>query len=122
MRQPVASGFMALEQATASPQALPPSESRRGANLIRLLGGFRVEFSEGAVDDSVWRRVHARRLLQLLGSSTRQSEARASVLEALWPDFDEARARNRLHHTIHWIRKSLEELPEALRPQIVVGR
>jgi DNA-binding SARP family transcriptional activator len=90
--------------------------------LIRLLGGFRVEFSEGAVDDSVWRRVHARRLLQLLGSSTRQSEARASVLEALWPDFDEARARNRLHHTIHWIRKSLEELPEALRPQIVVGR
>ena len=113
---------MVFDEAAAPARASLRTEGRGATNLIRLLGGFRLDFAEGAVDESVWRRVHARRLLQLLGSSTRQSEPRARVLEALWPDFDEARARNRLHHTIHWIRKSLDELPEAMRPQITVGR
>ena len=122
VRQPLGSGFLAFDDTVASSRGSVRSEGRRGMNLIRVLGDFRLDFPDDTVDESVWRRVHARRLLQLLGSSTRLSESRAGVLEALWPDFDEARARNRLHHTIHWIRKSLEELPEALRPQILVGR
>jgi DNA-binding SARP family transcriptional activator len=117
----MASGLSVVEGAAASLSPLR-APVRAGINVIRVLGDFRVDFAESAVDESVWRRVHARRLLQLLCSSTRLSESRAGVLEALWPDFDDARARNRLHHTIHWVRKSLEALPEVTRPQILVGR
>ena len=95
---------------------------RSASNVICLLGDFGLDFADAMIDESAWRRVHARRLLQLLGSAAQLSESRGHALEALWPDFDEARARNRLHHTIHWVRKSLEDVPEALRPQIVVAR
>ncbi len=94
----------------------------QGAGVIRLLGPFSFDL-EGASesDEAVWRRAHARRLVQMVGSSPRQTESRANVLQALWPEFDEARARNRLHHTVHWIRKGLERLPAAVRPLFVVS-
>ena len=90
--------------------------------MIRLFGAFDFEVagsSEG--DEATWRRAHARRLVQLVGSSPKRIESRAKVLQSLWPEFDEARARNRLHHTVHWIRKGLERLPVAVRPQFAVS-
>jgi DNA-binding SARP family transcriptional activator/tetratricopeptide (TPR) repeat protein len=89
--------------------------------MIRLLGAFAVEVAGASeVDEATWRRTHARRLVQLVGSSPKRTESRAKVLQSLWPEFDEVRARNRLHHTVHWIRKGLERLPVAVRPQFVI--
>ncbi len=93
-----------------------------GAKVIRLLGPFSVELTDYTeADEAVWRRAHARYLIQMVGSNPRRVESRAKVLQALWPGFDEARARNRLHHTVHWIRKGVERFPVAVRPQLVVG-
>ena len=89
--------------------------------VIRLLGPFAFEFRGAPVAHATWQRSHARRLLQLLCSAPKCSESRDTVLSVLWPAADEAHARNRLHHTVHFIRKAWEELPPALRPQITVS-
>jgi DNA-binding SARP family transcriptional activator/RecA/RadA recombinase len=88
--------------------------------VIRLLGGFSLDFADLAQDDATWHRVHARRLMQMVGSAQKLQESREKVLQTLWPDFDEPRARNRLHHTVHLIRKGLENFPLSVRPQLVV--
>jgi DNA-binding SARP family transcriptional activator/tetratricopeptide (TPR) repeat protein len=88
---------------------------------IRLLGEFAFELEGRPMASGAWRRSHARRLLQLICSAPKLSETRARVLSALWPESDERHARNRLHHTVHFIRQALEEVPARLRPQIVVG-
>lgn len=98
---------------------MPPGIAARCR--IRLLGSFAVEFAGTEIGCVALRRSHARRLLQLLASSSRSNELRSRVLAALWPDFDEPRARNRLHHTVHGVRRALEELPAACRPQILVS-
>ena len=88
---------------------------------LRVLGGFELEFGSLGSDRAEWRRTHARRLLQVLGSAPEGVERRSRIQTLLWPEFDEARARNRLHHTLHMVRKSLELIPERLRPQISVS-
>ncbi|MFY7940104.1 MAG: BTAD domain-containing putative transcriptional regulator [Burkholderiaceae bacterium] len=88
---------------------------------ISLLGEFSFSFCGHPVAGSAWQRAHARRLIQLLCSSPKLCESRSRLLEALWPGFDDDRARNRLHHTIHCIRKALNDIPVQSRPQIVVG-
>jgi DNA-binding SARP family transcriptional activator/RecA/RadA recombinase len=88
--------------------------------VIRLLGGFAIDFPDLEQDDTTWQRVHARRLIQMVGSTQKLQESREKVLQILWPDFDEPRARNRLHHTVHLIRKGLENFPVAVRPQLIV--
>lgn len=88
--------------------------------VIRLLGAFSLDFADVAQDDATWHRVHARRLLQMVGSAQKLQESREKVLKILWPDFDESRARNRLHHTVHLIRKGLEKFPLSVRPQLIV--
>lgn len=88
---------------------------------IRVLGEFALHCHGRALAAGVARRTHARRLLQCLGSAPRHAERRQRVQQALWPGSDDARARNRLHHTLHWIRKALEEVPSAHRPTLVVG-
>ena len=110
----------------AAPAALEWAAARTAAASaasvcrLRLLGDFAIEIGPGEFAASAWRRSHARRLLQLLGSAARLAQPRERVLQALWPDFDEARARNRLHHTIHWVRQALDGMPVAARLQIVV--
>jgi DNA-binding SARP family transcriptional activator/RecA/RadA recombinase len=97
------------------------AQSADGALMvIRLLGGFAIDFADLQQDDATWHRVHARRLMQMVGSTQKLQESRAKVLQILWPDFDEPRARNRLHHTVHLIRKGLENFPIAVRPQLIV--
>jgi DNA-binding SARP family transcriptional activator len=88
---------------------------------IRLLGEFTFEFDGKPVACTAWRRSHARRLVQLICSAPNHCETRQRVQTALWPDSDETHARNRLHHTVHCVRKAMEEVPAPLRPQIIVG-
>jgi DNA-binding SARP family transcriptional activator/RecA/RadA recombinase len=98
----------------ASSHSVGVQSSEGSSMVIRLLGGFAIDFSDLQQDDATWHRVHARRLVQMVGST------REKVLQTLWPDFDEPRARNRLHHTVHLIRKGLENFPLAVRPQLIV--
>jgi DNA-binding SARP family transcriptional activator len=88
---------------------------------ISLLAEFAFTWRGRPVAVATWQRSHARRLIQLLASAPRHSEPRARVLAALWPGADEARARNRLHHTIHCIRQGWEEIGSTERPKIVVS-
>ena len=101
----------------------PAPEHSRSENELQigLLGEFSFSFRGQPIAAAAWQRSHARRLIQMLCSASKLSEARPRVLEALWPGFEDARARNRLHHTIHCIRKAWEEIPAQARPQIVVS-
>jgi DNA-binding SARP family transcriptional activator len=89
--------------------------------VLQVLGEFRVSYDGVPMVAEAWRRSHAKRLLQLLCSAPRLSQSRASVLHALWPDFEEDKARNRLHHTVHGIRKAWDALPSNERPTLVVS-
>ena len=88
---------------------------------IRVLGEFAFEFGGQPVATSAWQRSHAKRLIQLLCCAPRLTVTRPRLIAALWPGFDDERARNRLHHTIHCVRKAWEDIPAAARPQIVVS-
>ena len=88
---------------------------------IRLFGEFVFNYCGGPVAATAWQRSHAKRLVQMLCSAPRLVESRSRVLAALWPGFDEDRARNRLHHTIHYLRKACDEIPLPQRPRIVVS-
>lgn len=79
---------------------------------VELLGHFAVILDGAALGGDVWRRTHARQLVQFVGSHRRGSAARSDILAALWPNLDGAHARNRLHHTLHLIRKAIEALPD----------
>jgi DNA-binding SARP family transcriptional activator/tetratricopeptide (TPR) repeat protein len=87
---------------------------------LRVLGEFALLHGGDAVVPALWRRTHPRRLMQYLCSSPRGSETQRRLLAALWPGADEARARNRLHHTLHGVRKAFETLPATLRPTVFV--
>ena len=88
---------------------------------IRVLGEFAFDFDNQPVAASAWQRSHAKRLIQLLCCAPRFTITRPRLIAALWPGFDDERARNRLHHTIHCVRKAWEEIPVSARPQIVVS-
>ena len=109
-------------QTSPAGQVAPGKAGERPcAGVIRVLGGLELEFEGVKLEPAEWRRTHTRRLLQLLASAPDGVERRSRVQDLLWPEFDETRARNRLHHTIHLIRKNLEAVPETLRPQISVN-
>lgn len=90
-------------------------------NRVELLGKFAVTRESFPVGGDVWKRTHARRLVQFVGSQRRGVAARAGVLEALWPGSDEPNARNRLHHTQHLIRKALDADPSQPPLALLIG-
>jgi DNA-binding SARP family transcriptional activator len=90
------------------------------AVVIRVLGPFAIEAADAVHDEKLWNRVHARRLVQMVASNAKLQEPRTKVLQTLWPDFDDTHARNRLHHTVHLVRKGLEVIPAAVRPVLTV--
>ncbi len=105
------------------PSSMAPSVTTRSDATgvhIRLLGEFAMEFQGQAFAGSTWNRSHARRLVQLLCSAPKLSQPREGVLASLWPGSEDEKARNRLHHTVHCIRKAWAAIPSAQRPQILV--
>lgn len=97
-----------------------PPRRRDEACTVRVFGVFAIEWRGQTVAAHAWRRVHARRLLKLLATAPNGFETRQRLQLLLWPEFDDARARNRLHHTVHWVRQALLVIDEADRPKIVV--
>ena len=105
----------------SNPEFANGPEASESIVEIRLFGEFAFDFCANPVAATAWHRSHAKRLVQLLCSAPKLFESRSRVLAALWPGFEEERARNRLHHTIHYIRKACEEIPLPQRPRIVVS-
>lgn len=99
-----------------------PDRNSAASGMITVLGEFTLKLGAEPADDALWRRSHPRRLIQLLASAPGRSQSLRSVQAVLWPDSEEAHARNRLHHTAHLVRKSFEKLPDRLRPQLLTRR
>jgi DNA-binding SARP family transcriptional activator len=97
-----------------------PGRSAPGVLCLGIFGPFAMRVGDELVQESAWKRTHAMRMLQYLASSHKMDAPRNAVFLSLWPGFGDDRARNRLHHTIHYIRKALEDIAASARPQIVV--
>jgi DNA-binding SARP family transcriptional activator len=102
---------------TVSEPLIPRHTADAGGGVVlRLLGGFAIESGGRVSDDAAWRQRQTRHLLTLLGSAQHCTETRGAIQRELWPGFGEERARNRLHHTVHLVRKAWQELPQTDRP------
>lgn len=90
------------------------------ASLLCVLGECRLlcPSDPSRSDPTPWHRLHVRRLLQLLASAYEQAEQRDLVLKELWPIAPQDHADNRLHHTLHLIRKAWRVLHDSSRPSI----
>lgn len=77
---------------------------------IRVLGGFEVHRSDGTrVELEEWRTGKTRDLLRLLALADGHPVRVAGLLEQLWPDVSETRARNSLGTAASQIRRTLGE-------------
>jgi DNA-binding SARP family transcriptional activator len=64
---------------------------------VRLFGGLEVTTEFGTVDEDAWRKRKARVLFAMLAVKRGQDVPRDVILEHLWPEMDEARARNNFY-------------------------
>ncbi len=64
---------------------------------VRLFGGLDVSVGDRAIRERDWRKRKARLLFAMLVTRRGQDVPRDQVLEHLWPDMDEDRARNNLY-------------------------
>jgi len=108
-----------MSASTKSRDSSLPEHNGAILGTISVLGEFSFRLGAEPSNDTIWRRSHPRRLIQLLGSAPNRSQSLRSLQTILWPDSEEAHARNRLHHTVHLVRKSFEKLPDKLRPRLL---
>jgi DNA-binding SARP family transcriptional activator len=79
---------------------------------VRLLGGFRVERTNGASEVSDWQRRSAKTLTKLLAAHTGHALHREQILDTLWPGIAVESALNSFGKALHAARHALEpELP-----------
>lgn len=76
--------------------------------LIRCLGGFHVRSPDGGQRVS-WRTKKERELCAYLVHHAGQPASSASIIEALWPGYDLAKAKTYLYTCMSYLRKSLAE-------------
>lgn len=79
---------------------------------ICVLGGVSVVGADGREGAALVGRGVVRSVLALAASS-RQGVPRDELTDALWPRHEAQAARNRLHHTLHLVRRALNELAGA---------
>ncbi len=78
---------------------------------VRLFGGLEVNVAGRIVSERDWRKRKARLLFAMLVIRGGQDVPRDQVLEHLWPDMDEARAKNNLY--VIWSAMKSALSPEA---------
>lgn len=79
---------------------------------VRLLGGFRVERTDGASPVSDWQRRTAKTLIKLLATHTEHALHRDQITDILWPGVAVESALNSFGKALHAARHALEpELP-----------
>ena len=105
---------------------LPEASKAKGAGaakpgnlLVQTLGRIRLRTATGEVAEDDWPTQKALRLFAHL-AVTRTAVTDGLLMETLWPDAPETKARNSLRNAIHQVRsvlKKLEGLPDGERLQ-----
>lgn len=75
---------------------------------VNLLGAFSVARGGDAVPDNAWRLRKAKSLIKLLALAPEQRVHADRAAELLWPDRNQASARNNLHQAIYAARRALD--------------
>ena len=78
---------------------------------VRMFGGLVVKVGDRLVSDRDWRKRKARLLFAMLALNQGQDLPRDQILEYLWPDMDDERARNNLY--VIWSSMKSALTPEA---------
>lgn len=92
------------EAAESAPQ---PPEDGGVQCYVRLFGGLEVTVAGTAVPDESWRKRKVRLLLTMLASRCGQDIPRDVLLERLWPEMDDERARRNFYVTWSAIKRAL---------------
>jgi predicted ATPase/DNA-binding SARP family transcriptional activator len=77
---------------------------------ISLLGAFSVALGGEVIADDAWRLRKARTLIKLLALAPERRMHAGEAAELLWPDRDQASARNNLHQAIFAARRALDSI------------
>ncbi len=113
MRPPEADGGVAANAprgSRADAGARPePGEAGVGCIVTTLLGEFAVSVSGVAIDPSRWKLKHPRLLWQMLCLAPGHRVSRDEAADALWPHAGVQASSNRLHHTLHTLRRLFNE-------------
>ena len=88
--------------------------SRRTQCEVRLFGGLEVDTPDGAIPDRAWRKRKARLLFAMLVTKQGRDIPRDQLLDYLWPDMPEDKARNNFY--VVW-----NTLKGALSPNLPKG-
>ena len=80
---------------------------------IQLLGGFRVQVGDRAIDESVWHRKKPAALVKLLALEPGHRLHREQLEDRLWPELDPTAAGANLRKAVHIVRRALEEVDGA---------
>jgi predicted ATPase/DNA-binding SARP family transcriptional activator len=77
---------------------------------VNLLGAFSITRGADVVPDDAWRLRKAKTLIKLLALAPEQRLHADQAAELLWPDRDQASARNNLHQAIFAARRALDSI------------
>jgi DNA-binding SARP family transcriptional activator len=75
---------------------------------VKLFGGLEVTTEAGVVEDSAWQKRKSRLLFAMLVVRRGQDLPRDVILEYLWPNMDDARARNNFYVIWSTMKRALE--------------
>jgi len=115
------------EPIVPSPQAPIPKTSPTAAKkkttgdsiFIRTFGGFRLVRGDQEVDEDEWPTQKALRLFAHLAVS-RTPITDGAMMEMLWPDAPETKARNSLRNAVHQVRSVLKKIDERPPSKLLV--
>jgi DNA-binding SARP family transcriptional activator/predicted ATPase len=82
-----------------------PGDVRTGRIVTTLLGEFGVGVGGATIDPARWKLKHPRLLWQMLCLAPGHRVSRDEAAEALWPQASAQASSNRLHHTLHALRR-----------------
>lgn len=112
---PQASAHKAAVAAAASDD----DEAKSETIVIRTFGGFRVSKGEEEVAEDDWPTQKALRLFAHLAIS-RTPITDGAMMEMLWPDAPETKARNSLRNAVHQVRSVLKKIDERPPAKLLV--
>ena len=88
---------LASRLGSARGDSSPPLSDPEPECVVRMFGGLEVRTSAGIVPPRAWRKRKARLLFAMLAVRRGKDVPREQLLEYLWPEMDEERARNNLY-------------------------
>ncbi len=92
---------------TQAAAAIVADTAARPGVRVRLFGGLTVETPDGPVPDRAWKKRKARLLFAMLVSRQGHDIPREQLMEHLWPDMDEQRAKSNFYVIWSAMRRAL---------------